>query len=172
MPEIPRTRDCYVLVKGDTFTATVDSRMATQGWQGGQAVKYASTNKDDLLVTFSDGLIAGFILWGSDEVSDRLTAMTGNQPFYKFAVICTGSWVIATTAFEKYTYASRQAGPLVPIVYTPSDRLVLSLRGFWTIEDEWTLSSDPRGANDYFSGFVMQSPSTATNHFMMIQASI
>lgn len=172
MPEIPRNRDCYVLVKGDTFTATVNASMASGGWRGGQGVQYTTGALDELTVTYSDGLYCGFLLWGSDEISDKFTAMTGNQPFYRFAVIATGNWLISTTQFEKYTWASRQAGPLVPITYNPSDRLVFSLRGYWTKEDEWTLSGDPRGANSYFLGFVAQVPSALTNNYMTIQASV
>lgn len=173
MPEIPRNRDCYILAKGDTFTAAVHADMAAGGWKGGQGVKYTTpTLQDELTVTYADGFYCGFLLWGSDEVSDRFTAITGNQPYYKFAVVATGNWIITTTQFEQYTYASRQAGPLVPLVYTPSDRLVFSLRGYWTKEDEWTLSGDPRGANQFFLGFVIQTPNAQTNMHMMIQVSI
>lgn len=171
--DYPRTRDCYVLAKGDTFTATVSSSLATSGWRGGQGVQYATSPKDELVVQSSDGLFCGFLLWGSDEVSDKFTAMTGNQPFYRFAVIATGNWVMSTSTYEKYTYVSRTGGgPLVPIVYAPSDRLVFSLRGFWTKEDEWTLSGDPRGANDFYLGFVAQVPSAANDEYMTIQVSV
>jgi hypothetical protein len=172
MPEIPRNRDCYVLAKGDTFTATVSAAMSTGGWRGGQGVQYTTSNKDELTVTYSDGLYCGFLLWGSDESSDRFTAMTRSQPFYNFATVGSGNWIITTTAFETYTYASRQAGPLVPIVYAPSDRLVFSLRGYWTTEDEWTLSADPRGPNTYYLGFVAQVPNALTSQYMTVQASI
>jgi hypothetical protein len=81
--------------------------------------------------------------------------------------------LILTKQYEQYTYESRVGGgSLVPIVYKPSDRLVFSLRGFFTPQDEWTLSGDPRGANDYFIGFVAQPPSAATNGYMTIQVSI
>lgn len=170
--EIPRNRDCYILVKGDTFTVTVDSAMVAGGWKGGQGVQYTTSSKDELMVTYSNGLYAGFVLWGSDESSDQFTAITTNQPFYKFAVIGCGGWLILTKQFEQYTYASRQVGPLVPIVYKPSDRLVFSLRGLFTSQDEWSLSGDPRGANDYFIGFVAQPPSATTGGYMTIQVSI
>jgi hypothetical protein len=78
-----------------------------------------------------------------------------------------------TTSFEQYTYASRiGGGPLVPITYNASDRLLFSLRGYFTSEDEWTLSGDPRAPNSYFIAFVIQAPSTVTSGYMTIQVSI
>jgi len=171
-PEQFRTRDCVILLKGDAYPVTVDPVMASGGWKGGQGVQWVASDKDEFLVTYSDGLYAGFALWGSNESSDEFTAMTRNQPSYQFATVGAGGWIIMTTSFEQYTYASRQAGPLVPIVYNASDRLVFSLRGYWTKEDEWTLSGDPRAPNGYFIGFVIQPPSTATQQYMTIQVSI
>ena len=170
--EIPRTRDCYTLVKGETITVTVDAGLVSRGWSGGVGVQWASSLKDDLVVTLSNGYVAGFMLWGSNESSDQFTAMTANQPYYRFAVVGMGSWIILTQQYEVYTYASRQSGPLVPITYSPSDRLCFSLRGLWTNEDEWTLSSDPRAPNLLFTGFVSQVPSSSTGGYMTIQVSI
>jgi hypothetical protein len=170
--EIPRTRDCYTLVKGETFTPTVDANLAANGWLGGVGVAWASSSKDEFLVTLSDGYVAGFLVWGSNESSDQYTAMTRNQPYYRFATMGSGSWLIVTQQFEQYTYASRKVGPLVAITYSPSDRLRFSLRGFWTKEDEWTLSSDPRAPNLLFTGFVVQVPSASTGGYMTIQTSI
>jgi hypothetical protein len=167
-----RDRDCIILVKGDTIPVTVDSVLATQGWSGGQAVQWAASTQDDLLVTQSNGLYAGFMLWGSSEAGDQFTAMTRNQPYYRFGTIGSGGWHILTTTFEKYTYASRQIGPLVPITYQPSDRLLFSLRGYWTSEDEWYISGDLRAPNTYFIGFVTQAPSALTNFYLGIQVSI
>ncbi len=170
--QIPRTRDCYTLVKGETFTVTVDSGLFTHGWAGGVGVQWAHADTDDRLVTLSTGNVAGFLIWGSNESSDLFTAMTQNQPYYKFAVMALGSWVILTPQFEVYTYASRQAGPLVPLTYNPSDRLRFSLRGLWTKEDEFTLSGDPRAPNLLYTGFVAQVPSASTGGYMTIQTSI
>ena len=170
--ELPRSRDCIILVKGDAYPVTVDAAMAAGGWQGGQGVQWVASTKDEFLVTYSDGFYAGFMLWGSDESSDQYTAMTRNQPAYRFGTVGAGGWHILTRSYEQYTYASRQAGPLVPITYNASDRLVFSLRGFWTKEDEWTLSGDPRAPNAYFIGFVSQAPSAATSGYMSIQVSI
>lgn len=173
MPEIFRTRDVVIFAKGDTFTLDVDNPSALSGWKGGQGFQYTPAVGDNILVTLSDGYYAGFALWGSDESSDEFTALTRNQPTYKFAVLGAGGWIIATTSFEQYTYLSRTGGgPLVPIVYNASDRLVFSLRGFWTKEDEWTLSGDLRAPNNYFIGFVVQAPTPARNNYMTIQVSI
>lgn len=170
--ELPRSRDCIILVKGDAYPVTVSAAMAAGGWQGGQGVQWVASVKDEFLVTYSDGYYAGFMLWGNDESSDQYTAMTRNQSAYQFGTVGAGGWHILTRSFEKYTYASRQAGPLVPITYNASDRLVFSLRGFWTKEDEWTLSGDPRAPNSYFIGFVSQAPTATTDFYMGIQVSI
>jgi hypothetical protein len=173
MSQISRNRDVIIFEKSQTFTVNIDDRMAAGGWRGGSCVQYTPPVGDEILVTYSDGLYGGFLLWGSDEVPDNYTSMTRNQLTYKFAVIGTGGWIIATTSFEQYTYASRTfGGPLVPITYNASDRLVLSLRGYWTKEDEWTLSGDPRAPNNYFLGYVVQAPTAALNNFMTIQVSI
>lgn len=170
--EIERSRDCIVLVKGDSLTVSVDASLATSGWKGGQGIQWASSVKDEFIVKGSDGFYAGFMLWGSDESSDQFTAISKNQPFYRFATIGMGGWLILTSTFERYTYSSRQAGPLVPLVYTASDRLVFSLRGYFTKEDEWTLSGDPRGANNYYIAFVSQAPSTLNPLYLGVQVSI
>lgn len=172
-----RDRDCIILVKGDAYPVTVDSVLATQGWKGGQAVQWTVPIQDEFLVTQSTGLYAGFMLWGSNESGDQFTAMTRNQPYYRFGTIGAGGWHIMTTTFEKYTYASRQVGPLVPLVYHTSDRLVFSLRGYWTKEiTEWVDSGIPdlvaRGLNEYYIGFVTQVPSDLTLGYLGVQVSI
>jgi len=172
MPELSRTRDLVILFKGDTTTPTLSESMRQRGWIGGQGVQWEAPARDDFRVTFSDGLYAGFMLFGSDESSDKFTSMTGNQVVYAAGAIGFGGWLITTVAFEKYTYASRQAGPLVEITYNSSDRVLFSLRGLWTKEDEWTLSADSRAPNGYFIGYVIQPPSTLTGGHMTIQTSI
>jgi hypothetical protein len=171
-PEQFRTRDCIILYKGDAVPVTVDSAMVTGGWRGGQGVQWAASTKDNFVVTYSDGLYAGFMLWGSDESSDQYTASTKNQPSYQFATIGAGGWLVMTSSYERYTYASRISGPLVPITYGASDRLVFSLRGLFTKEDEWTLSGDLRAPNSYYIAFVTQAPSAVTNDYITVQVSI
>lgn len=170
--EFSRDRDCVVLFKGDAYPVAVSQAMQTNGWQGGQGVKWADSTKDEFLVTYSDGLYGGFMLWGSNESSDQYISFLENQPTYGFGVICAGGWIIATRTFERYTYASRQVGPPVENVYVVGERVRFSLRGFWTREDEWTLSGDPRGANGYFIGSVVQAPSADNDHYITIQTSI
>lgn len=172
MPDTPRSRECVVLLKGDAYFCEVSDSLVASGWHGGQGVQWYNDPKDGFFVTASDGYYAGFMMWGSDESGDDHTAMTRNQLYYKFGTLCAGGWVIMTTSFEVFTYASRQAGPLVRIAYQESDRLVFSLRGYWTSQDEWSLSGDPRAPNSYFIGFVMQAPTAANDYFMTIQVSI
>jgi hypothetical protein len=170
--EVFRTRDCVIWVKGETMTVSVDAGLITGGWKGASGITFAPITTDQVLVTQSDGLAGGFMLWGSDESSDQFTAMTENQPYYGFAVIGMGAWLIATPTFEQYTYLSRQGGPLVPIVYNANDQLFFSLRGYWTNEDEWALSGDPRAPNDNVVGFVAEPPSGVDNNYMTIQVDI
>lgn len=168
-----RTRDCIILVKGDSFAVAIDPSLATSGWRGGQGVQWASAPRDEPTVKASDGYYAGFALWGSDESSDQLTAMTRQFPTYQYLVLGAGGWLIATTSYERYTWASRNSGgPLVPIEYHASDRLLFSNRGFWTKEDEWTLSGDPRAPNAYYIAFLCQAPTDANNQHMTLQVSI
>jgi hypothetical protein len=173
-----RSRDCIILVKGDAYPVTIDQTLATQGWKGGQAVQWVASSLDEFLVTQSNGYYAGFMLWGSSESSDQYTAMTENQPYYRFGTVGAGGWHILTTSFEKYTFQSRKSGgPLVPLVYHASDRLVFSIRGYWTKEiTEWVDSGIPdlvaRGLNEYYIGFVTQAPTALTNFYLGVQVSI
>lgn len=168
MPEIFRTRDVVVFKKGDANAFTVSERLATLGWVGGQGVQWHATGRDEMAVDVSGGIPNGFMLWGSDEDSDEFTAMTRNQPHYRFGVVGFGGWIFATRTFEVYTYASRQSGPLVPITYGVRDPLYFSLNGLWTNEDEWTASGDAR-APAQLTGTVMQAPSALTNNFLTVQ---
>lgn len=173
MPEIFRTRDCVVFFKGDAYTVAVSPAMRQGGWTGGQGVRWVDSSSDQFLVDYSDGLYGGFLLWGSDESSDEYTSLTESQPKYGYGTFCAGGWLISTVSFEKYTYASRLAGPpFTEITYTPGVRLRFSLRGLWTPEDEWTLSGDPRGANNFFVGNIVEAPSAATNNMLTLQTSI
>jgi hypothetical protein len=171
--ELFRTRDVIVFFKGATLTVDVTNAASVAGWKGGQGFQWAPPTGDQLLATTSDGLYGGFALWGSDETADGYVATTLNQPTYRYVVLGAGGWLIATTSYERYTYASRIGpGPLVPITYAPSDRLVFSLRGYFTKEDEWTLSGDPRAPNNYFIAFVAQKPVPERNNYLTIQVSI
>jgi hypothetical protein len=172
MPEIFRSRDVVVFWKAVTFTVEVPESAAVSGWRGGQGFNWLQPPQDGLLATISDGVFGGFALWGSDESSDEFTAMTRNMPTYRFAVIGAGGWIISTSTYERYTYASRMAGPLVPIVYNASDKLRFSLRGYFTSEDEWTLSGDPRAPNLNYVGSVAQRPVPSRNNYLTVQVII
>jgi len=161
MPESERTRDLVIFTKGDAYAVTVSPAMAASTWLGGQGVEWYDAGRDEMAVQPTDGRGQAFMLWGSDESSDQFTAMTRQQPHYQYGVVGFGGWVLSTLAFEEFTWASRQVGPLVPIVYAPQDELLFSLRGRWTKEDEWTLAADPRAPNVSFVGVVVQAPASA-----------
>lgn len=169
--EIIRARDVIMFFKGDSYTVTLSPAMIAAGWAGGQGVMWTAGVDDERTVTFSDGRYGGFLIWGSDEESDRFTGMTGNQAAYKFATLFAGGSLLSTRTYEQYTWASRQAGPLVPIVYRPNDILYFSLRGWWTNEDEATLSLAPYAPN-FFTGFVSQVPKASNNYFLGVQTGL
>jgi hypothetical protein len=169
--EILRSRDCIVFFKGDTQTVAVSSTMASGGWPGGQGVQWTGSTGDERLVTYSGGLYGGFLVWGSDEDGDRFTAITRQQPHYRYATMFSGGCLISTSSYEQYTYTSRLGGPLVPLVYQIQDILYLSLRGLWTKEDEMTLSGHPL-APAFFTGFVAQIPKVSNRNFLGIQTSM
>jgi len=172
MAEIIRTRDCTVHFKGDAYPVMLSPAMLTAGWPGCQGVMWSDSPKDEFQVTFSDGHYGGFLLWGSDEPSDQWTAMTGQQLKYGYGILCAGGWLISTTTYEKYTYASRiGGGVLVPITYEVGTRLVFSLRGLWTNEDEWTLSGLPV-ENTYFLAYIVQAPRASNNYNLVLQTAI
>jgi len=172
MPEILRSRDCIVFFKGDTQTVAVDQAMVDGGWPGGQGVQWVQGVGDERTVTYSEGLYGGFLVWGSDEDGDRYTAVTRQQPHYRYATMFSGGCLISTSSYERYTYASRTGGGgLVPLVYQVQDILYLSLRGLWTKEDEMTLSGHPQ-APAFFTGFVAQIPKVSNRNFLGIQTSM
>lgn len=170
MTEIVRERDVVVLVKGATTPVVVHPSLAQ--WAGGQGVTWADSSNDEFLVRASDGTYGGFLYEASTLDGNEYTALDGSASKYRYATLCAGSWVISTRTYEKYTYASRQSGPLVPITYHVGDRLRFSLRGLFSSEDEWLLSSDPRGSNQLFVGTVAQIPSASNKMFLTLQTSI
>ncbi len=172
MSEIFRSRDCIVFVKGDTTTVTVSSAMVSGGWAGGQGVQWSGIVGDDRVVTYSQGLFGGFLVWGSDEAGDGHTAITKQQVVYRYATLFFGNALMSTSSYERYTYASRiGGGALVPIVYQANDVLRLSLRGLWTKEDELTLSGNPLGPSPLV-GYVAQIPKALNKEYLGIQVSM
>lgn len=172
MSEIFRSRDCVVLFKGDSTTVTVDTAMVAGGWAGGQGVQWVGATQDDRVVTYSSGLYGGFLVWGSDEVGDRFTAITNQQTAYRYATMFFGGNLMLTSTYERYTYASRiGGGALVPLVYQPNEVLYLSLRGLWTKEDELTITGNPL-APAFFVGFVAQVPKVLNKFWLGVQTSM
>jgi len=160
-----------VFFKGDIYTVTVGPAMLAGGWPGGQGVTWAPGPKDERVVTYSNGLYGGILISGSDEITDQYTAMTGQFRTYQFATFMAGGALISTSTYERYTYASRIAGgPFVPLVYAPNDVLYLSSRGYWTKEDELTLSGSSL-APAFFAGFVAQIPKPSNRSFLGVQTS-
>lgn len=170
--ELIRGRDCIVYFKGDTQTVIVSQAMADGGWPGGQGVQWVDSVNDERVVSYSNGMYGGILVWGSDESGDRYASTSGQQPHYKYATLFSGGCLISTSSYERYTYLSRTGGgPLVPLVYAPNDILYLSKRGLWTKEDELTLSGDPR-APCFFTGFVAQLPKASNQMYLGIQTSM
>jgi hypothetical protein len=168
--DIVRGRDCVLFSKGDMHPVVVDPNMVAGGWPGGQGVQWVDSPVGE--VSYSRGLYGGFLLWGSDESADQFVSMTRVQLVYpQSAVMVAGNAVMSTSSYEKYTYASRIAGPLVPLVYAPKDPLFFSLRGLWTKEDELTLSGSPL-APAFFTGFTIQVPSPINQFFLGVQSSL
>lgn len=172
MAEILRSRDCIVFFKSASTTVAVSDAMARNGWPGGQGVMWTPPNQDVPTVTYSNGLYGGMLVWGSDENGDDYASITRSQPTYKFATLLVGGNLIATSTYERYTYASRAAGgPLVPLVYGINDLLYFSLRGYWSKENEADIIHAPY-APAFFCGFVAQLPKESNKHFLGIQTSI
>lgn len=170
MPEIVRDRDVLTLRKGLTTTIAVHPSLIASGWPGGLGLSWNDSPLDEFRVTTSDGQRgAGFALNGSSEDSDVLTGHSDNQPLYGYVVVCSGGWIVSTRTFETLTLAS---GRTTPIVYTPGDRLLWSLTGQITNEDEWTVSGDPRAPNVNYIGFVVQAPSAVTDNYITVQTTL
>jgi hypothetical protein len=172
MPEIIRNRDVIAHFRGDSYPVALDATMLAAGWAGGQGVRWTDSQQDEFMVTFSDGIYGGFLLWGSDEDADQYLGMTHQQLDYGYGIFCGGGWLLSTRTYEHYTYASRLAPPLVPITYQVGQRLVFSNRGLWTNEDEWTLSGDPRAPNTFYTASVVQVPRATNSYYLVLETSI
>lgn len=171
--DIVRSRDCVLFCKGDAHVVTVDVEMLTHGWAGGQGVQWVESDLEGPVVSYSEGLYGGFLLWGSDESGDDFAAMTRSQLAHPGSVVMmAGNAVISTSSYESYTYASRLAGPLVPLVYSPKDPLYFSRRGLWTNEDEASQGVPLPFAPAFFTGFVVQAPSPLNQFYLGVQTSL
>jgi hypothetical protein len=140
------TRDCSLLQKGDSIPVKLSSSLARRGWTGGTFVRWVDDGTGDPCVTLANGLFCAFLPFGSDEVGDRYTAMTRQNPTYRYATAYFGGNFMATTSYERYTYGSRNGpGPLVPLVYAPQQILYVSENGLITNEDESDPAVNPGG---------------------------
>ena len=163
------SRDCLVWVMGDRYTVTVSDALVASGWPGGVGAMWVPGDNDERTVGLSDGRFGGFLLWGSSETPDQLTGLSDSQQTYRYATFCAGGWLMSTSTYETYTWASRQAGPLVPLTYGINDPLYFSLRGYWTNEQEMVLSG---AGTNLFCGFVAQVPKRSTNYWLGIQTEL
>lgn len=164
------SRDCYAWVVGDRCTVTVSDDMVASGWPGGIGVMWVPGVNDERTVGISDGRYGGFCLFGSSETPDQLTSLSDSQQTYRYATFCAGGWLISTSTYERYTYASRiGGGALVPLTYSINDVLFFSLRGYWTRERELDLSG---AGSNFFTGFVAQVPKASTNYWLGIQTGL
>ncbi len=130
---------------------TLDSTLLQTDWSSGLGVKWGA---DLWSVTLSDGICDGLVVDFSSDAGAKYTASYLSGRYYRRANLIFGNWLVESDNFEQFTYASRQLGPLIPINYTPNTPLRISLRGLLTVEDEWALSSDPRGSNPQVVGLV------------------
>jgi hypothetical protein len=170
--DLIRGRDCIVFSKGDGYVMPVSASMLSGGWVGGQGAQWdVYTNPDKPTLTYSAGLFGGVMLWGSNETADQYTAITNQYLTYGYGVLMAGRIILSTIAYEHYTYASRTGGPLVPLVYSPSDPLYMSLRGYWTTEDELTIAGRPT-APALYCGFVAQVPQAVNNFYLGVQTKL
>lgn len=171
--DLIRGRDCVVFSKGDGYALSVSASMLAGGWVGGQGAQWDNfTSPDNPILTYSSGLFGGFMLWGSNEMADQYTAMTTQFLRYGYGVLMAGRAILSTVAFEQFTYASRTGGGgLVPITYSANNLLFMSSRGYWTQEDELTLTGSPL-APALPCGIVAQVPSVANRFYLGIQTKL
>ena len=172
--QLIRSSECIVYFMGDNYTVTVSQAMVDGGWPGGQGVTWvaAPPGVDDRVVSYARGLYGGILIFGSNEANTAYTSGTGSQQCYRYATIACGGSLISTSTYERYTYASRVAGgPLVPISYGIGNWLYFSLRGYFTNEDELTLSGDPM-APCFFVGMCAQVPKDNNNFYLGVQTSM
>jgi len=173
--ELEHSRDVAVYVRGLTLTASVEASTVNSGWVGGLGFNWTvSSGLTPIVASVSDGLVGGLALHGSDERDDRWLSSTQTQPGYRYCTLMLGSWIIGLNprSYQNYTYASRQAGPLQPLVYLPNDDLYIGLDGKVTKEDEWSLSLDPRAPNTRSIGSVCLGPSERNSRYLILQTGI
>lgn len=161
-----RERDLIILSKGDSQPVVVSSAMVAGGWLAGQGVEWAESGSNIRMVTYSSGFYGGYLWMGS--IEDEFASTSKSQSTYRWATMFSGGSLISTSVFEKYTYASRVAGPLVALTYAINAPLYFSLRGRWTVENELAATGDPRGPAPS-CGVVAQIPKGVNSNFLGVQ---
>ncbi len=172
--DIVRGRDCILFGKGDSIVVTVGPEMIAKGWAGGTGVMWVDSLRQEPVVTYSNGLYGGFMLYGSDESADQYKSDTRRQLVHpQSGVMMAGTAILSTSSYERYTYVSRASGAsLVPLVYAPRDPLYFSRRGLWTVEDEASLGAALPFAPASIVGFVTGVPSPVNQYFLGIQSTL
>lgn len=176
------SRQCAIFHKGDTMPIRISASLAASGWLGGQFVKWIDDGSGQPVVAMADGRYCGFMPFGSSEPSDQYTAMTNQNPLYKYVVMFFGGNYAATTTNERYTYTSRHGGgPLVPLVYNSQDFLYVSENGKLTNQDESNPLVNPGGLFPDGSpilvpflqfGICAVPPSAATKDYLHMQTNV
>lgn len=167
--------------KGDTMPIKISAALAARGWVGGSFVRWVDDGSGEPCVDIANGTYCGFFPFGSNESADQYTAITQSNPKYKIASMFFGGNFLATISYERYTYASRHAGPLVPLVYKVQQFLYVSENGLLTNEDESAPAVNPGGLFPdgtpittpflYF-GICSLPPSAVTNNYLYCQTNV
>lgn len=175
------SRDLVLFHKGDTATFKIHPSLANRGWSGGQFLRWVDDGSGEPCLGLADGRYCGFAAFGSDEVADRFTTMTRQNEVYQYVGLFFGGNFIATRTYEKYTYASRHSGPLVPLTYESQQFLYVSENGKITPEDESDPAVNPGGLfpdgspieiRFLFFGLCAVPPTAATNGFIYVQTNV
>jgi len=172
-------RDLVILHKGDTIPVKISDALAASGWAGGQFCRWIDDGSGDLTVALADGRYCGFMPFGSSESGDQYTAMTNQNPTYKYVVMFFGGNVVYTKTYETYGYLARHGlGPLTPIVYIPNQSLYISENGKITNEDESDFAifpphtfpdGSPILVRFVFFGVCAVPPQTSTKFYLATQ---
>mgnify|MGYP000908261228 CR=1 FL=1 len=174
-------RDVALFHRGDSATFKVSAAAAAAGWSGGTFMKWVDDGSGEPTLGIADGRYCGFAAFGSDEPGDRFTAMTGQNPHYRYAALYFGGNFLATRTYEKYTYASRHSGPLVPLSYHAQQFLYVSENGKLTPEDESDVAVNASGEfpdgspiteRFLFFGLCAVPPSSKTNGYVYVQTNV
>ena len=175
-------RDCVLFHKGDTMPIKISATLATRGWVGGAFVRWGDDGTGEPGVDLANGTYCGFLPFGSNESGDQYTAITQTNVRSRTVSLYFGGNFLATTSYERYTYASRHGGgPLVPLVYSVQQFLYVSENGLLTNQDE----SDPAvNAGGLFPdgtpitvrflyfGICALPPSTLSNGYAYVQTNV